>query len=446
MTGEKQYLDTASYFLHERGKKPSYFLQEMEDRGGWEFFPEFKNYDLEYSQSHIEPVKQKTAEGHAVRAMYMCSAMADLAVECEDTEMLEACKRLWDSTVNHRMYLTGGIGSSGFRERFTTDYDLPNTTNYSETCASIGLMMFGQRMSAATGEAGYYDTVELALYNTVLAGINRAGDRYFYVNPLEVVPEFCTEHTYMDHVKAVRQKWFSVACCPPNVARTLASLGQYIYAQEENAVCIHQFISSTAKAVLESGTVEIGMESTLLQDGKVKIRTRQDSEVTFKIRRPGYAGKQEITVDGQTAKAVLEKGYLLINTLAGEHEICIDFGVKPRWIAANDEVRADAGRCALMNGPVVYCLEETDNGKYLADLYVEENTEVTKGNPQTDLPGEIPTLQYEATKIHNRSTEQGTLYGELKLEKERTHLTAVPYGLWCNRTPGEMLVWVKVKV
>lgn len=250
----------------------------------------------------------------------------------------------------------------------------------------------------------------------------------------------------MDHVKAVRQKWFSVACCPPNVARTLASLGQYIYAQEENAVCIHQFISSTAKAVLESGTVEIGMESTLLQDGKVKIRTRQDSEVTFKIRRPGYAGKQEITVDGQTAKAVLGKGYLLINTPMGEHEICIDFGVKPRWIAANDEVRADAGRCALMNGPVVYCLEETDNGKYLADLYVEENTEVTKGNPQTDLPGEIPTLQYEATKIHNRSTEQGTLYGELKLEKERTHLTAVPYGLWCNRTPGEMLVWVKVKV
>ena len=402
--------------------------------------------ELEYSQSHIEPVKQKTAEGHAVRAMYMCSAMADLAVECEDTEMLEACKRLWDSTVNHRMYLTGGIGSSGFRERFTTDYDLPNTTNYSETCASIGLMMFGQRMSAATGEAGYYDTVELALYNTVLAGINRAGDRYFYVNPLEVVPEFCTEHTYMDHVKAVRQKWFSVACCPPNVARTLASLGQYIYAQEENAVCIHQFISSTAKAVLESGTVEIGMESTLLQDSKVKIQTRQDSEVTFKIRRPGYAGKQEITVDGQTAKAVLEKGYLLINTPAGEHEICIDFGVKPRWIAANDEVRADAGRCALMNGPVVYCLEETDNGKYLADLYVEENTEVTKGNPQTDLPGEIPTLQYEATRIHNRSTEQGNLYGELKLEKEQMHLTAVPYGLWCNRTPGEMLVWVKVKV
>ncbi len=121
------------------------------------------------------------------------------------------------------------------------------------------------------------------------------------------------------------------------------------------------------------------MESTLLQDSKVKIQTRQDSEVTFKIRRPGYAGKQEITVDGQTAKAVLEKGYLLINTPAGEHEICIDFGVKPRWIAANDEVRADAGRCALMNGPVVYCLEETDNGKYLADLYVEENTEVTKG-------------------------------------------------------------------
>ena len=151
-------------------------------------------------------------------------------------------------------------------------------------------------------------------------------------------------------------------------------------------------------------------------------------------------------MDSQTVEAVLEKGYLPVTIPAGEHEISIDFGVKPRWIAANDEVRADAGRCALMNGPVVYCLEETDNGKYLADLYVEENTEVAQGVPRADLPGEIPTLQYEATRIHNQSTEQGALYGELKLKKEKTHLTAVPYGLWCNRTPGEMLVWVKVKV
>ena len=179
---------------------------------------------------------------------------------------------------DRRMYITGGIGSSGFRERFTTDYDLPNSTNYSETCASIGVMMFGQRMAAITGDASYYDYVEKALYNTVIAGINIAGDRYFYVNPLEVVPEFCTEHTYMEHVKPVRQKWFGVACCPPNVGRTLASLGQYIYAEDEYGVYINQFISSTADTEVRESRLKIKMNSTLLQDGKVQIEVQSSDQ------------------------------------------------------------------------------------------------------------------------------------------------------------------------
>ena len=289
VTGEQKYLDTAKYFIEERGTQPNYLAEELRERGGFEFFPDLQDYDLAYSQADIPPVEQTKAQGHSVRDMYMCAAMADLAGECEDERLLKACKAIWENMTQRQMYITGGIGTSGFRERFTTDYDLPNATNYSETCASIGLMMFGQRLSAVTGDAGYYDSVERALYNTVLAGINIEGDRYFYVNPLEVVPEFCTQHTYMNHVKPIRQKWFSIACCPPNVARTLASLGQYVYAQEDDSILIHQFISSEVQTETKDGKTALKMDSTLMQDGKVSIQAETKKGCSLKIRIPAYA-------------------------------------------------------------------------------------------------------------------------------------------------------------
>jgi DUF1680 family protein len=446
LTGERRYLETAKYFIDERGKKPNYFLREIEKRGGYEFFPEFTNYDLKYSQSHEEPVKQETAEGHAVRAMYMCSAMADLAEEYEDDKLLTACSKIWDNMVHKRMYITGGIGSSGFRERFTTDYDLPNSTNYSETCASIGLMMFGQRMASATGSANYYDAVELALYNTVLAGINMEGDRYFYVNPLEVVPDFCTEHTYMDHVKPERQKWFSVACCPPNVARTLASLGQYIYAMDEKALYIHQFISSTAQAFIGTCKYEMEMESRLLEDGTVSIKAKMTENGKIKIRIPHYAGRFKTTVNEKEVVPTIEQGYLNVDLTAGENDILLHLDVKPRWVAANDKVRADNGKVALMKGPLVYCLEEIDNGNQLSTVYVNEGTPIKEKAPIDSLAGAIPTLSYEGIRLKNKSITENELYGTPGFEKEETTLVAVPYCLWNNRGTGEMLVWQKVRI
>jgi DUF1680 family protein len=446
LTGERRYLKTARYFIDERGKDPNYFLKEIEKRGGYEFFPEFTNYDLKYSQSHEEPVKQETAEGHAVRAMYMCSAMADLAEEYEDEKLLAACSRIWNNLIQKRMYLTGGIGSSGFRERFTADYDLPNNTNYSETCASIGLMMFGQRMASATGSARYYDAVELALYNTVLAGINIEGDRYFYVNPLEVVPDFCTEHTYMDHVKPERQKWFNVACCPPNVARTLTSLGQYIYAKDEEALYIHQFISSSAQTFIGACYYETEMESRLLQDGTVSIKAKLTENGTIRIRIPNYAENYKILIDHKEITPLVKQGYLIVNLPLGESSVTLDFDVKPRWVAANDQVRADNGRLALMKGPMVYCLEEIDNGNQLTGVYVEENTKIKEKAPMDSLVGDIPTLSYDGIRIKNKSIGEDELYGKPGYEKEETTLVAVPYCMWNNRGMGEMLVWQKVRI
>lgn len=184
VTGEERYLKTARFFIDCRGRTPNYLLREMNDPNHKVIFPELRNYDPSYSQSHVRPVEQKTMEGHAVRAMYQCSAMADLADIQQDEALRSACQTLWNNVTKRRMYITGGIGSSGLLERFTVDYDLPNDRMYCESCASIGLMMFGQRMAAMSHDASYYETVERALCNTVLGGVSAAGDRYFYVNPL----------------------------------------------------------------------------------------------------------------------------------------------------------------------------------------------------------------------------------------------------------------------
>ena len=306
-------------------------------------------------------------------------------------------------------------------------------------------MMFGQRMASATHDAAYYDAVELALYNTVLAGINIEGDRYFYVNPLEVVPEFCTEHTYMDHVKPVRQKWFGVACCPPNVARTLASLGQYIFAQDEEALYIHQFISATASTVIGENELQVRMESELLQNGKVNIEVQAKAAGTVKIRIPKYAGQWSCTVDGKAVSTEVTDDYLILKMEPGSRTVALDLDVKARWVAANPKVREDAGKAALMKGPLVYCLEECDNGDLLSEIYVEENVEVEKGQPDQQLVGGVPSLCYPGIRVKNTGL-QNHLYGELTIEKEGIILKAIPYCLWNNRGEGEMLVWHKIRV
>jgi DUF1680 family protein len=346
------------------------------------------------------------------------------------------------------MYVTGSIGSSGLLERFTVDYDLPNNTNYSETCATIGLMMFGQRMASVTGNAAYYDTVERALYNTVLAGIGMTGDRYFYVNPLEVVPEFCIDHSSMSHVKPERQRWFSVACCPPNIARTLASLGQYIYAKDNTALYINQYISSAVD--LQIGEVEacVKMESTLMQDGKVRliIQTAKQELINLKVRIPEYAGHIKIKLDGRETDWQEALGYAVFSGIGGPERILeIDFDIRPRWISANDKVRADEGKIALMKGPCVYCLEEEDNGGNLASVYVTADTLLKEEKPVKDLFGELPVIEYNGIRLNNEGIKGDELYGRPLFTETSVKLKAVPYCLWNNRGKGEMLVWQKVR-
>lgn len=444
VTGNKKYLDQAKAFIDRRGHKPNYFEEEEKRPEYEEIFPEFKNYLPLYSQSHLPVREQKTAEGHAVRAVYMYCAMADLAYYYKDDELLECCKRLWDNITQKRMFITGAIGSSGILERFTTDYDLPNSSNYGETCASIGLALFGRRLMQITGDGKYMDVVEKALYNTVLSGIAMDGKSFFYVNPLEVWPDNCLPRTSMEHVKPVRQKWFGVACCPPNIARTLASLGEYIYARSEDTLWVNLFVEGEAKVKIKDRYIRLNTRTRFPFDGNVKISLEGHDGVEFNlaVRIPGYVDRYNITADGANiGKEGYDKGYQYIR-INGQKEIEINFDLTPKFIHANPLVRADSGRVAIMKGPLVYCFEEIDNGSNLSACFVDTRQPITETYCE-DMLGGTTVLKVIGRKISQAGWSSDELYKDKEVTWEQKELTAIPYCYWGNRKPGEMLVWIK---
>ncbi len=449
VTGEERYLNLANHFIAKRGGPPNYFLEEMKARGGFgfELFPEFHEYDAEYAQSHLPPAEQRTAEGHAVRALYMYSAMADLALEKGDCTLRAACEALYDNIVEKRMYITGGVGSSGKLERFTVDYDLPNDGMYCESCASVALMMFGQRMASLTGDARYYESVERALCNTVLSGIGAAGETYFYVNPLEVWPQACKASTSMSHVKPVRQPWFACACCPPNIARTLASLGQYVYAEGDGGIYINQFISSKLHHAAPEGVIDLEMRSSYMTDGQIALDIDLPGPGGLKLllRLPSYLSGVRLTLNGQSVFPEMINGYARLDVCgAGRHSVTICGAAEARFVAANLNVRADVGKVALQKGPFVYCLEQADNGSNLASVSVKLERAILEASPAEGLPGALPTLKLSGERIVQTLEDTNALYGAPCYRREDTPLVAVPYCLWCNREPGEMRVWLRI--
>lgn len=444
VTGERRYLETAKYFIDARGVGENYFLGEMSRPGFQYIFPEFKDYEPLYSQSHLPVREQKTAEGHAVRAMYMYSAMADLAEACGDQSLMETCRTLWNNMTRKRMYITGSIGSSGILERFTADYDLPNDCNYSESCASIGMAMFGQRMGNITREANYYDVVERALYNTVLAGIALDGKSFFYVNPLEVWPDNCLPRTSKEHVKPIRQKWFGVSCCPPNIARTLASMGQYIYGVDEKSIYVNLFIANETMVEIGGREVSVRMETRFpwKMEADITIEGVPRSGMKLAVRMPDYARNFTVKrgTDGRTAEFEQVKGYAVLSLT---DDICLNvtWDAPAEFVRSNPLVRADSGKVALVRGPLVYCLEEADNGSNLAAVYVDSSAAVAE--EEKELFGGIVGLSFAGKRISGRQWSDDELYSRHPVVWEDVKLKAVPYAYWNNRGAGEMIVWMK---
>ena len=368
-----------------------------------------------------------------------------LAEAYQDEGLLNACKTLWNNIVQKRMYITGGIGSSGYLERFTVDYDLPNDSNYSESCASIGLVLFGLRMAQITGESQYIDVAERALYNTVLAGIALDGKSFFYVNPLEVWPPACMEGTSKKHVKPIRQKWFGVACCPPNIARTLASLGQYIYAEnsKKKELYVNLFVSNETELDWNENKISVKLQTEFpwVNTYSLEIKNVPEGEMDLLLRVPDYAQDYQVTADGNMYEEnkELEKGYRRVH-VEKDTRIEVSFAAPAKFVYANPQVRADSGKAAIVRGPLVYCLEEIDNSQNLPAVFVDTDTALEE--EKSDLFGGIVTVKARGKKIVESSVSN-SLYSGQKPQLEDVELTAIPYPYWNNRGEGEMLVWMK---
>ena len=372
LTGETHYLALAKFFIDERGQKPLYFEIEAKERG--EEKPQLPFWTPAYCQSHLPVREQTEAVGHAVRAMYLYSAMADLALETRDETLVKTCQKLWDSVTKRRMYITGGIGSSAEGEAFTFDYDLPSDRAYAETCASIGLVFWAHRMLRLNADRKYADVMERALYNGVLSGISLDGTKYFYTNPLEVWPKACQNRYDMRHILIERQPWFDCACCPPNIARLLASIPQYVYSCEKDVLYVHLFAAGEAVLELPSGQVTLIQETEYPWEGEVIIRihTQEPIQFTLAIRIPGWCRDPALQVNGDEVDlaSLLDKGYAKIKrTWRDGEKIQLSLPMPVERIRTHPEVRATAGKVALMRGPIVYCLEEADNDLILRRLF-----------------------------------------------------------------------------
>ncbi len=443
-TGEERYLKLGKYFLDERGREPYYFQIEYEKRGRTDHFPDKVMHNRLYAQTHLPVREQATAEGHSVRAVYMLTAMADVAALTGDGGLLEACRRMWNNIVSKRMYITGGIGSMAHGESFSFDYDLPNDTMYTETCASIGLIFFAHRMLKIEPESRYADEMERALYNNVLAGMAQDGKSFFYVNPLEVLPEACEKNFTYKHVKPVRQKWFSCACCPPNVARLLSSLGQYIYTIKENTVYTHLYIGSEADIKVGGAGLTLKQKTNYPWDGKITlaISAEESKAVTIALRIPGWCRKYDLSMNGVKIEAETVDGYVELNRIWDSGDIVeLNLDMPVELIGANPAVRANAGKAAIQRGPVVYCIEEADNGKNLSAISIPLKSKLL-AEKDGNLFGGAVTVKTEGFRTDSEGWGE-SLYRPVEGKELPITIKAVPYCLWGNRNPGEMQVWLR---
>ena len=396
-TQEQKYLDFAYWLLEERGHGHG----TMGDEGKW---------DPVYYQD-IVPVRRLTdISGHAVRCMYLYCGMADVAALKNDTGYIAAIDRLWDDVVHRNMYITGGIGSSRDNEGFTEDYDLPNLDAYCETCASVGMVLWNQRMNQLTGDSKYIDVLERSLYNGALAGISLGGDRFFYVNPLE---------SKGDHH---RQEWYGCACCPSQLSRFLPSIGNYIYASSDDALWVNLYIGNTGQIRIGETDILLTQETDYPWDGSVKltISTSQPLEKEIRLRIPNWCKTYDLSINGKRINVSEEKGYAVIKDWKSQDVIALDMDMPVEIVAADPHVKENFGKREIQRGPLVYCMEEIDNPEYFDQIQLSPSTTFQTAFVSDILNG-IKTI-----KTNGRAQSA----------------TFIPYYAWDNRKAGKMRVWI----
>lgn len=450
VTQEPRYIALVKYFVEARGTQPHFYDIEYEKRGKTSYWntygPAWMVMDKPYSQAHQPISEQPVAIGHAVRFVYLMTGVAHLARLSQDEGKRRDCLRLWKNMARRQLYITGGIGSQSSGEAFSSDYDLPNDTVYAESCASIGLMMFARRMLEMETDSQYADVMERALYNTVLGGMALDGKHFFYVNPLEVHPKSLKFNHIYDHVKPVRQRWFGCACCPPNIARVLTSLGHYIYTPHDDVLYINLYVGNSVEIPVGNEALRLRISGNYPWQEQVKIVIDSSSPVnhTLALRLPDWCDKPQVTLNGAPVTQDVRKGYLHISHLWQEGDtLQLTLPMPVRRIYGNPLVRHQAGQVAVQRGPLVYCLEQADNGEQLHNLQLPRDARFSAVEGKGIFARKI-LLQAPGYKQTAKDAENQALwhYDRAPSSRQPQVLTFIPWFSWANRGEGEMRIWV----
>lgn len=434
-TQQKKYLQLADWLLSERGQKKAIGYTWTD----WK--------DTAYAQDSKPVREQKEITGHAVRAMYMYTGAADVAAHTGDQGYMQAMKTVWEDVVYRNMYITGGIGSSGSNEGFSVDYDLPNENAYCETCASVGMVLWNQRMGMLTGEGKYIDVLEKSLYNGALDGISLAGDKFFYGNVLA------------SNGKQARRDWFGTACCPANIARLIESLGNYVYGFNDNSIWVNLFVGSQTEIGLKNQQVVIQTQTNYPWEGTVGILVSPQKKERFalRVRYPGWVSGEAVpgglytyenakqysltllSINNQPVKYTIENGYLVIDReWAPNDQVSISFPMDIRRVYSRSEVKANVERVALQRGPLIYCVEGTDNDGKALNIVLPKTAQVVTVKQQV-LTENVVSLEADATVL-------SVMPGGENVQAVKKKIRAVPYYTWNNRGAGQMLVWLPQRI
>jgi len=432
VTGERKHLELASYFIDERGRQtPHYFDVEAVARG--DDPAKFGQKTHEYSQSHKPVREQDKVVGHAVRAMYLYSAMADLAAEHGDAALKRACETLWNDVTSKRMYVTAGLGPAASNEGFTTDYDLPNDTAYAETCASVALIFWAQRMQNLDCDGAYGDILEQALFNGALSGLSRDGTHYFYQNVLE---SDGSHH---------RWDWHPCPCCTMNVSRLVASIGGYFYSTGPATLAVHLYGASTVTTNVDGNGVVVKQLADYPWSGKIRLAVSpvKPAAFTLRLRIPAWAKSHAINVNGSPqAIGGLDRGYACLKREWRDGDVIeLDLPMPVERVYANPQVKAGIGRVALKRGPLVYCLEQIDNPLApVPMLRLPRSAPARAEVRNTPFEGFV-TIAADGQALIGDAGNQVLYRGE-PYQAAAASIIAVPYFSWCNRGSNRMAVWI----
>lgn len=434
VTNDKKYLTLSHWLLEERGHKYAKGYTWTDWR------------DTAYAQDVVPVREQKEITGHAVRAMYMYTGAADVAALVGDEGYMNAMNTVWEDVVHRNMYITGGIGSSGNNEGFSNDYDLPNEQAYCETCASVGMVFWNQRMNLMTGDSKFIDVLERSLYNGARDGLSLSGDRFFYGNPLA------------SNGRHYRREWFGTACCPANIARLVASLGDYVYGASDKGLWVNLFVGNTTTIKIGKTDVPLTMETNYPWSGRVKMTVQPKSKVKFamRMRIPGWVQGQAVpgdlyvfednskpsftlNVNGKPATYTMEKGYAVLDREWKKGDVVeLDLPMDVKRVTARKELKQDEDRVALQRGPLVYCIEGADNDGQAWNITLPDKATFQTEFQSSLLEG-VTTIKFEAPALIVSADGQS-------VKTETKTITAIPYYAWCNRGQNAMQVWLPRRI